>query len=133
MGGERPRSGGEPPDLSLAEPADAVVAIAREPEKVPGGGEEEEHREEVGLSLPGAAIELRHVDEQENQRHQVEVISRDGLSEPAPDSPAVPPPGGELLRPTMGTFDLYLEVGEDERDHEEVRANHEGHHVPPKR
>src|SRR5215467_4334076 len=44
--------GGEPPDLSLAKPTDAEVAIAREPEKIPGGGEEEEHREEVGLALP---------------------------------------------------------------------------------
>src|SRR4029453_17710464 len=65
----------EPPDLALAEPGDAEMPVARKPEKVPRHGEEEEHREQVCLSLPGAAVELRHVQKEQEACGQTAVVS----------------------------------------------------------
>src|SRR5437667_4143 len=64
-------------------------------------------------------------------RHQAEVVSRHRLPEPAANAGAVPAPGGQLLRPAVGTFDLDLEVGEDERDEEEVSPHHKRHETAP--
>src|SRR5260370_21101621 len=103
------------------------MGVAREPENVPGHGEEEEQREEVRFACAGGTIELKHVEEEQDERDQAEMVSGYRLSEPPPDAGPVPPPGRQLLRPSVGTLDLDLQVREDERHEEEVRAEREGH------
>src|SRR6185295_17356806 len=128
--GHAERPGRKPPDLPLAKLANSEVAVAREPEKVPGHGEEEEHREQVRFAGPRAIVELGHVQEEEDARHQAEVVARHRLAEPATDSRAVPAPGRQLLGPAVGSLDLDLEVREDEGDEEEVRPHRKGHGPP---
>jgi hypothetical protein len=62
------------------------MAVAREPKKVPGHGKENKHREQILLTFPGAAVELGHVLEEENARHQADVVSSYWFPEPAADA-----------------------------------------------
>jgi hypothetical protein len=50
------------------------VAVAHEPEKIPGDGEEEEHREQVCLALPGAGVELRQVHEEGGETERSSLV-----------------------------------------------------------